>query len=119
MEHSPAYPGLNPEDLEKMIVRNYTGKGSKGREWTISELAEKLQVSPTTIRRVLIYNGIELRGRGPRAKAVDPETTLRRCRVCRWKAAVKNFAKDASKPGGYGYICNECNNKHLHTAVPD
>jgi superfamily II helicase len=114
---SSRYPNLSSNELEEMVVRNYTGQGSKKKQWSIRDIADKLGVPYEAVRRVLRSNEVELRGRGKRARVIDPETTKRTCRVCHWKTVVKNFVKDKTHAGGYGYVCNDCNRKRLRTSV--
>jgi len=101
---SPNYPDATPRQLEEYVLKAYA------RNHSMRRIADKLGVAYNTIRRTLRQYDVELRQCGKRAKPMDPETTLRRCKSCGRELRLKHFEKNRNSPGGYDYRCVHCGN---------
>lgn len=106
IKFSKTYPNATPEQLKESVVSAYLGLGKTGRQFTIREIATKLQVSYCSVHRTLIQSGVVLRRKGLRQRITLD--SLRRCYNCGGELKVKYFITDNTRPSKHGYICKRC-----------
>ena len=102
--HSKKFPEYNEKELMEWVTIIY--KKGKAIRW----IAEKLEMSYSSVRRVLINNQVILRQK--------EEVTIgnrRTCRICKKEKPLDKFVKDKTKSKGYAYICKICKRKEDRT----